>query len=94
MAIKSITRISLYDSADFSENESCAALATIIATAPSLKDVDIRFMQSARKINVEVVYATAGINEELTDANIGAVTVTDKANKTIICSVPTTKRAA
>ena len=92
-AIKTIQKIDLYQTADFSSDAAVQALANIVATAPALSHCDISGQQGTRRVQVEVEYATAQPGEAITEDKMGLVTVKDKETGAVIYSVATMKKS-
>ena len=92
-AIKTIQRICLRKTADFSSDVAAQALANIVATAPALSHCDISGQQGTRRVKVEVEYATAQPGEAITEDKMGLVTVKDKETGAVIYSVATMKKS-
>ena len=92
-ALQTIQDVNLFYSANFDSDVSVQALATLLANAPALKVINIGHQQGTRKVNVEVKYATAVDEESGIEATEGTVTITDRADESTICVVPTNKRS-
>ena len=91
-ALKTIQKINLHGTGNFSSDVACEALGNIIASALALKECYIYDQQGERKVEVEVTDATAGPDEEVTSENCGSVVVKDKATGDTIYSAPTLNR--
>ena len=90
-----------FNGADFTQDETCELLAQLVATAPELKHIALHSQLTARRIigrviTVDIAYCTAEIKEEPTSENMGSVLIMtnprDGGRKSLVCSVPTSKR--
>ena len=91
-ALKTIQKVDLCDSGNFDSDASVEAIATLLATAPVLKEVDIMFQKGARDIKASIKYATEATGESANQDTQGLVTITNRQGNGVIFTLPTEKR--
>ena len=95
-ALKTIRKVDLWGSGNFSSDASVEAIATLLATAPALKEVNIYGQQGARRIKAAIKYATEATGESANEDTQGLVTISDYTNyldNGVRFTLPTEKRS-
>ena len=92
-ALKTIRKVDLFASGNFDSDASVEAIATLLATAPVLKEVNIRDQKGVRKIQASIKYATEATGESANEDTQGLVTITNRWNNNdVLFTLPTEKR--
>ena len=86
-SVSTIEDLNLYDSSDFTSNEACTLLCTLIDMAPNLAKFDIRHQIGERKVKVELQLGTKETNGES-----GLIKVVNEQTKEAIVQVTTSRK--
>ena len=83
-SLTTLVKLNVYESCDFSDDETCAILADFIDKAAQLHRFELHGQVSERKIKVELEVATEG-----EEGKPGSIKITDSETEQLVLQVDT-----